>query len=317
MAISSSQSNSYRVATLSISLETVANLASKTEKERYIFGQVRSALAAGPDLLVLPEACWEYGVADLRKQTESRESPRVRMMGSLARKHQCYIAMPIIEKRGRDIFNTLLLLDRLGRIVWHFDKVFLTGMELDFKIKNGTQLKAYDADFGRLGAAICFDLNFPELAYAWKEQDVDVVLFSSMYRGGAMVSRWALMTNAYIVTSTGDEGSTIMDPLGRSLGATSQYNPFLVRDIPRDYDVFHIAYNEASWPGLRAQYGRRLHLEIESQLAHFVLESRDPALRVSDLVREYKLLTLGEALPKWRAANAANADLFRKSADRM
>jgi predicted amidohydrolase len=316
MSKPSSISNSYRVATLSISLETVANLPSKAEKENYIFGQVRSALTMQPDLLVLPEACWEYGVLDLREQTESRESPRVRAMAALARKHRCYIAMPIIEKRGRDIFNTLLLLDRRGQIVWHFDKVFLTAMELEFKIKNGGQLKAYDADFGRVGAAICFDLNFPELAYAWKEQEVDVILFSSMYRGGAMVSRWALMTNAYIVTSTGDEGSTIVDPLGRAMGATSHYNPFLIRDLPRDYDVFHIAYNEAAWPGLRAKYGSRIHLEIESQLAHFILESRDPALRVSDLVREHKLLNLQEALPKWRAANAATRNLFQKSAGR-
>ena len=303
--------HSYRVATLTISIETVANLRTKPAKEEFIFGQTEAALTTQPDLLVLPEACWEYGAYDVREQTESRDSTRVRAMAALAKKHRCYIAMPIFEKRGRHIFNTLLLLDRAGKVVWHFDKVFLTPGELALKVKNGAQLKAFDTDFGRIGAAICFDLNFPELAYAWQRQEVDLVVFSSMYRGGPMVNRWALMTNAYVVTSTGAEGSTIVDPLGRSMGTTSAYNPYLVRDIPRDYDVFHIAQNEDKWPALRAEFGSRVHLEIESQLAHFMLESRDRRLPVSGIVRKHGLLTLTNALPQWRAANSANRRLFK------
>jgi predicted amidohydrolase len=298
-----------------VDAQGISQAKSQADRERFIFDLLRTALAAAPDLVVLPEACWSYGVdwQQWGDEAELRTSPRVRAVAALARRHRCYIALPIIERRAKGIFNTLLLLDRRGRIVWHYDKVFLTELELRIGVCNGRHVKPYAADFGRIGAAICFDLNFLELAHAWEQQQVDVVLFSSMYRGGPTLAVWSLITNAYLVSATADEGSQVVDPLGRSLGRTSFYNPVLIRDLPRDYAVFHIDKNSEKWPALRARYGQRLHLEIESEVAHFILESRDPALSVARIIRQHKLLPLHRALPLWRKRNPRAVALFSRS----
>lgn len=299
-------SPTYRVATVTVDAQEISAAKSRAERETFIFERLAIALAAAPDLVVLPEACWSYGV-DWQKwgdEAEPRTSPRVRAVAELARRHHCYIALPILERRGRKPFNTLLLLDRRGRIVWHYDKVFLTETERRLGFANGRLPRAYTADFGRIGAAICFDLNFLELAHVWERQQVDVVLFSSMFRGDPLLTTWALIANAYLVSATADEGSQVIDPLGRSLGRTSFYNPVLIRDLPRDYEVLHIDKNHEKWPALRAQYGPRVQLEIESEVARFILASRDRALPVSKIIRAHRLLPLRRALPLWRRQNA-------------
>lgn len=305
-------SSTYRVATVTVDAQGISQAGTTAGREHFIFERLQIALASAPDLVVLPEACWCYGL-DWRKWTdeaEPRTSPRVRAMAALARRHRCYVALPILERRGRKIFNTLLLLDRRGRIVWHYDKMFLTATERRLGFSAGRRPRPYRADFGRIGAAICFDLNFLELAHAWEREQVDVMLFSSMFRGGPLLATWALITQAYVVSATADEGSQVVDPLGRSLGRTSFYNPVLIRDLPRDYAVFHIDFNSERWPALRSRYGARLHLEIESEVARFILESRDPKLTVARIVQTHKLLPLRRALRLWRRHNARAAACF-------
>ncbi|MCC7518979.1 MAG: carbon-nitrogen hydrolase family protein [Verrucomicrobiae bacterium] len=306
--------STWRVATMTVDIQTLATAPTRSVREDFIFAQLQTAVASAPDLVVLPEACWCYGMDwnQWGAEAEPRESKRVRAVAALARKHRAYVAMPILERRGNRTFNTLLLLNRNGRIVWHYDKMFLTGGEIKLGITRGRHVRAYDADFGRVGAAICFDLNFLELAHAWEKQEVDVILFSSMYRGGPTVATWSTTAHAYVITATADEGSQIVDPLGRNLGRTSFYNPVLVRDLPRDYEVFHIDYNFEKWPALRAQYGPRIHLEIESEIARFILESREPGLAVSKIIRQHKLLPLHRALPLWRRRNPRATALFVK-----
>ncbi len=309
----SNRSNAYRVATMTVDAQAISQATSKAEREKFILDQLQIALASSPDVVVMPEVCWCYGVDWHRwgEEAEARDSKRVRTVAKLARSHHCYIAMPIIERRGSEIFNTLLLIDRGGKIVWHYDKVFLTEPERQLGVSNGRHVEAYDADFGRIGAAICYDLNFHELAHVWEKQQVDAILFSSMYRGGPTVALWSLISHAYVVTATANEGSQIVDPLGRTLGRTSYYNPVLVRDLPRDYEVFHIDKNVEQWPALRARYGSRIHLEIESEVAYFLLESRDPALPVSSLIREFKLLPLAACLTQARRKNAPSVALLK------
>jgi beta-ureidopropionase len=48
----------------------------------------------------------------------------------------------------------------------------------------GSEVKAFDTDFGRVGLAICFDLNWPDLWRELEEKGVDLVCRISAYVGG-------------------------------------------------------------------------------------------------------------------------------------
>lgn len=131
-------------------------------------------------------------------------------------------------------------------------------------------------------------------------------------RDSLRVKAEAKLARAYFVTATSDGGSQVMDPPGRSLGRTSNYSPVLVRDLPHDYEVFHIDYNVDLWPTLRIAYGSRIHLKIASEVAQFILESRDPALPVARIIRKHKLLSLHRALPLWHRRNAKGMARFKR-----
>lgn len=306
--------NTYRVASITVHEGAFSSTTPRSFRNEYVFGLIHQALTSHPDLIVLPELCWLYGIqpGDWKSEAETRHSPRIRAVAALARKHHCYILVPLLEKRGEHLYNTVLLIGRDGKTKWHYDKIFPTGGELEHNIQPGKQIKPYKTDFGRIGAAICFDLNFMELAQAWGKQKVRLILFSSMFVGGAKLASWALSTKAYLATAIADNGSQIVNPLGQALGRTSRHNPVLIRDLPRDFEVFHIDYNNQKWAALRQEYGDRIHMEIESELAHFILESRDPKLRVSDIIKKHRLLPLHQALPLWRKWNQASCSLLGK-----
>ena len=56
-----------------------------------------------------------------------------------------------------------MLLDRQGKLVGYYDKTFPTIGEIEEGILPGHGAVVFDTDFGRVGAMICFDFNFPEV----------------------------------------------------------------------------------------------------------------------------------------------------------
>ena len=62
--------------------------------------------------------------------------------------------------------------------------MFPTVGEMEKGVVPGTDAPCFETDFGRVGMLICFDLNFREVRDALARGKPDVVVFSSMYRGG-------------------------------------------------------------------------------------------------------------------------------------
>ena len=88
-------------------------------------------------------------------------------MSVLAKKHNTYILCPIDRHSGTSRLNTAVLLDRNGKVACLYNKVFPYWAEFDLHppVDVGEDAPVYTADFGKVGLAICFDVNFPEV---WK-----------------------------------------------------------------------------------------------------------------------------------------------------
>ncbi len=294
----------FRAASVTVDSQQQSALSPDQRSER-IFSLLEKALAAGPDIVLLPEACWAYGVPwqEWKTEAEPRDGARVRRIAGLARRASCYIAVPIFEIRRGSIFNSMLLIDRRGRIVWHYDKLFLTESERRLNFRPGRRALPFDADFGRVGAAICFDLNFEELAVHWHRMNAAVILFPSMFRAGRLLESWALRSGAYVISAASAEGSRIVDPLGRTLARSGNYSPVISCELPRSFAVMHIDRNESAWPEMHKRYGSRIRLEVASEEGRFILESRDRRLPVELLISRHGLQPLQRYLDGERSAN--------------
>ena len=105
--------------------------------------------------------------------------------------------------------------------------------ELNCGIAAGTMLTSYQCDFGRVGGAICFDINFSELAEIYCRQDVELLLFASNFPAGKLLDAWAVRYGFAIAGSTLYDHNRVIDCTGTTVGHTSDIMPCRVEDSVR------------------------------------------------------------------------------------
>jgi len=188
------------------------------------------------------------------------------------------------DPKGRGRYNSAILLDRTGKVVWHYDKMFPTIGEMESGVLPGRGAKVFDTDFGRIGAIICFDLNFGELLDAYKREGVELLCFLSAFRGGLRVPALAFRNQCFIASSVPGENGVIVDPLGRTLAESSQYGRIIFARIELDARVVHIDYNNRRIPDLKKTYGEFVRIETASPEAVYLITSLHPEVSVNRMI---------------------------------
>src|SRR5262249_35479313 len=109
------------------------------------------------DIIALPETCR----GQKENTQEDLNGPTLKAMAALAKKHGMYVLCPIDRRSGTSRLNTAVLLDRNGKVACLYNKVFPYWAEFDLHppVGVGEEAPVYQADFGRIGLAICFDVN--------------------------------------------------------------------------------------------------------------------------------------------------------------
>ena len=99
----------------------------------------------------------------------ARQAPRVaELMAGLARKHDLYISagsFPVIDDADSDIvYNDSFLFNRSGDFAVQ-GKLHMTRFENEeWRVSPRAQLRIVETEFGKVGTAICYDVEFPEIA---------------------------------------------------------------------------------------------------------------------------------------------------------
>jgi predicted amidohydrolase len=109
----------------------------------------------------------------------------------IARQKQCAVVVgaPVRFTGSDEIFNSAIIIDRIGDIVGVYSKIFLWKEERSV-FTAGSQLLILTIDSFRIGIGICYDAGFPEFVRAYKEEGIDLVLFLSAFSTGAMKNRY-------------------------------------------------------------------------------------------------------------------------------
>jgi predicted amidohydrolase len=254
-------------------------------------GLIDRAAHDRPDIIVLPETFTGLGCGTEMwfRTAETVPGPTASRLSEKARQHRCYIVCPIVRRQGALVHNSAVLLGRDGDVVGAYDKMHPTIGEIEAGITPGAEAAVFDTDFGRVGCAICFDLNFRDVAEGLKSRGAELVCFPSMYRGGLQTRIWAFEYSVFLASATPGEGSVLVDPLGNVLEQSSAYEPIISRRINLDYADFHIDGNNARWQDIKAKYGDAVELDILSPEARFVLYSHHPERTAQEIIEEFGL----------------------------
>lgn len=245
-----------------------------------------------PDLICLPETFTGLGMSSEQwfATAEPLDGETVTRLSDYAKQHRCYVVCPMVLRDKDKTVNAAVLINRSGQVVGYYSKMFPTIGELEQGIQPGTEAPAFETDFGRVGMAICFDLNFREVAESLKANRAELVCFVSMYPGGSQVQVWALDFGFWMVTAIASPQSVIVNPLGRIVAsAQPNYMPLVSARINLDCVVAHIDYNHAKMLELKKRYGTDAQVELLQPEARFLLTCHRTDMTVWDWVKEFEL----------------------------
>jgi len=258
--------------------------------------------ARGADVIALPETCRGQNASS----EEPLNGPTVTAMAALAARHRTYIVVPI-DRRGQEKrLNTAVLLDRAGHVACVYDKLFPYWAEytLNPPVSPGDASGVYEADFGRMGFAICFDANFPEVWKRLSEQQAEVVIWPSAYSAGSSLQAHAINHHYYIVTATATPDCIAYDITGERVFYESAKDMNVSRvTLDLDRCIFHENFNLEKRDQLLKEHGQDVVQEKWMKLEQwFVLKAKRPGVSARALARRYGLEELRHYIERSRVA---------------
>jgi nitrilase len=137
---------------------------------------VAEAAVRGATLVSLPEYWPIMGLQDTDKVGHAEADgagPIQDFMAAAARDHGIWLAggtLPLSSPDAGKVMNTTLVYNPHGEAVGRYDKIHLFGFNKGDEaydeartIVPGKNVVTFDAPFGKVGLAVCYDLRFPEL----------------------------------------------------------------------------------------------------------------------------------------------------------
>ncbi len=205
---------------------------------------VKDAADGGGDLLMFPEyAAIEQASAlgtavfgnlqSTLREVSRLEQERVDFHRELAVEHKVHILVGSGPSLGEDgkYYNQAHLISPSGSSGVQ-SKLMMTPFEVEWGICAGDRIQVFDTDLGRLGIAICYDIEFPLIARAMACSGVELILVPSCterisgyhrVRTGAMARA---LENTIAVVSSPTVGEALWSPaVDMNCGAAGFYVP--------------------------------------------------------------------------------------------
>ena len=153
------------------------------EMEEQNLSLLRTASSEGCDLLVTSEAfnyAGQPGKIDCPYEALIPEltDSLFEELSLIARQGRCYLAAGVLRKEkvlGSDrLYNSICFYGRDGKLLSVYDKIHLAGEENDF-LTPGKEYQVVETDYGRVGMAVCWDMQFPETSRCLARAGADLL----------------------------------------------------------------------------------------------------------------------------------------------
>ena len=140
---------------------------------------IDEAAAAGANLVVLPELCNSGYVFATREEAlglaeEIPDGPTCRDWAGAAARHGLHIVAGIAERDGRALYNAAVVVGPQG-VIGKYRKNHLWAAENLFFEPGDLGVPVFRTDIGRVAAAICYDIWFPETFRLAAIQGADIL----------------------------------------------------------------------------------------------------------------------------------------------
>lgn len=244
------------------------------------------------DLICFPELfAWTGLDAEQKRKAAEPVGGKVcSFMAKLASEYSVNILTPILERENDRIYNSMAWLDRKGKVLGIYRKVFPTDYEMAEGIYPGAlDFKVFNTELGPIGCCICFDLNFREVIERLAAQHSRLVICPTMFDGLTLMRAWAKLYRMYFVSVAAASYAAVVDPLGTVLVEPWSYGPILSASLNLDYVVLHTDYNKDKFLPLKKAYGSAVEIKRLDTASAALLMSCHSSKTAEEIASEFDL----------------------------
>jgi predicted amidohydrolase len=234
------------------------NTHSAEENVRQFVELVDRAVPENTDVIVLPEGMTVAGTgkgdADV---SEPVPGPTTEKLGELARRKHAYIVGGIYEREAPAVYNTAVLIDREGRFIGKYRKVYLPREEIEAGLTPGNDYPVFRTDFGKIGIMICWDVEYTDPARALALKGAEIILMPIWGGNATLTKARAIENHVFLVSSIYDGDSLILDPNGETQAVAKDSGTVAIAkiDLNKRYDD--------EWLGnMRERFMKELRLDV-------------------------------------------------------
>lgn len=190
------------------------------------------------DLVVLGETL-TY-VATGKSMVDSAEpvpGPSTEYFGELAKQHNLYIVVPIVERDKHLVYNTSVLMGPDGQITGRYRKVCLPRNEIERGVAPGNDYPVFETRFGKVGMMICYDGFFPEVARELTNRGAEVIAWPVWGCNPMLAQARACENQVYVVSSTYEDISrnwmlsAVYDHAGEAIAVADKWDTIAIAEV--------------------------------------------------------------------------------------
>jgi len=261
-----------------------------------MLARMEEVLCFEPDVICLPEvfpfANLSGGRPPLAEVAEVPLGPICRRFAEFAARHRCHVVCPVYTEEAGRFYNAAVFIDRAGEVLGEYRKIHPTIGEIERGIAPGPlDPPVVQTDFGKIGAQICFDIEWLDGWAKLSDAGAEIVFWPSAFGGGSAVNAKAWQNKYCVVSSTRKGITKICDVSGEEIAWTGQFARWVCGPVNLEKALLH------TWPycrrfkDIRAKYGRRVRIRTFHEEEWTVLESRAPEVKIADVMEEFELKT--------------------------
>jgi beta-ureidopropionase len=260
-----------------------------------IMGIVDNVVVYQPDIICLPETFPVVNInqhLNLSEQLEISEKALQQFSG-YAKQYNCYIICPVITSEGGNAYNAAVVIDSGGSRLGEYRKIHLTIGEIESGLTPGPlQPPVFQADFGKFGIQICYDIYWNDGWVKLRDQDAEIVFWPSAFAAGQRVNAKACENHYIVVSSTRKNTSKICDLRGEVIAQTGIWDKnFFCGSVNLEKVLVDTWPHVRHFNEIRKKYGRNVRLTTFHEEQWTVIESLSSDIFVADILKEFDIKT--------------------------
>lgn len=190
------------------------------------------------DLVVLGETVTTIGTGKTFAEcAEPVPGPSTEYFGTLAKRHNLYVVVGLVERDRHLVYNVAALIGPDGALVGKYRKTCLPRGEIERGIAPGHDYPVFSTRFGRVGLMVCYDGFFPEVARELTNRGAEVIAWPVWGCNPSLAAARACENHVHLVSSTYEPvernwmTSTVFGHAGESLATATKWGTVAVAEV--------------------------------------------------------------------------------------